>query len=258
MGDLVTLTALEGSVGVVRIDRPPANAINQQVSLELLEVVREAAARFGAVVVWGGPKLFAAGADIKQMADFGPEEIRPVVSALGEAVDALEALPIVSIAAITGYALGGGLEIALACDLRYAAEDAMMGQPEIKIGVIPGAGGTQRLTRLLGPGRARDLVLTGRHVATSEAVSIGLVDRVMPAGDVFETAVRDARAFAEGPREALASAKRAIGSALRWPFQDGLREEREAFVRLFGSADQREGMRAFLEKRDPRFSTDER
>ena len=254
----MTLTALEGSVGVVRIDRPPANAINQQVSLELLEVVREAAARFGAVVVWGGPKLFAAGADIKQMADFGPEEIRPVVSALGEAVDALEALPIVSIAAITGYALGGGLEIALACDLRYAAEDAMMGQPEIKIGVIPGAGGTQRLTRLLGPGRARDLVLTGRHVATSEAVSIGLVDRVMPAGDVFETAVRDARAFAEGPREALASAKRAIGSALRWPFQDGLREEREAFVRLFGSADQREGMRAFLEKRDPRFSTDER
>jgi enoyl-CoA hydratase/carnithine racemase len=252
MGEFVSLTEEHG-VGVIRLDRPPANALSHQVGIELQEVVRAAGERCRALVVWGGPKLFAAGADIKEMAGFGPEDIRPVVTALGEALAALEALPIVSIAAITGFALGGGMELALACDLRYAAEDARLGQPEIRIGVIPGAGGTQRLTRLAGPGRTRDLVFSGRQVEAQEAFGMGLVERVLPAEEVFDQALTDARAFAQGPRAALAAAKGAIRSALDRPLEAGLRDEREAFVRLFGTPDQREGMRAFLEKRDPRF-----
>jgi enoyl-CoA hydratase/carnithine racemase len=254
MGEFVSLTE-ELGVGVIRLDRPPANALSHQVGIELQEVVRDAGDRCRALVVWGGPKLFAAGADIKEMAGFGQGEIRPVVSALGEALEALEALPIVSIAAITGFALGGGMELALACDLRYAAEDARLGQPEIRIGVIPGAGGTQRLTRLVGPGRTRDLVFSGRQVEAHEAYGMGLVERVLPAEEVFDRALADARVFAQGPREALAAAKGAIRAALDRPFEAGLRDEREAFVRLFGTPDQREGMRAFLEKRDPRFGS---
>ena len=253
MGEFVTLEVQDG-VGVIRLDRPPANAINQQVGLELMDVVDEAAGRCGAPVVWGGARLFAAGADVKEMADFGPDDIRPVVGDLGNALDALESLPFVSIAAIHGYALGGGLELALACDLRYAAEDAKLGQPEIRLGVMPGAGGTQRLTRLVGPGKARDLVYTGRQAGAAEALAMGLVEHVFSPDDVFDRALRDARAFARGPREALESAKRAIRSALGPPLEDGLREEREAFIRLFGTPDQKEGMRAFLEKREPRFS----
>ena len=123
--------------------------------------------------IWGGPKIFAAGADIKAMAEFDPEQIRPVVAALGDALDQLEAMPKISIAAINGYALGGGFELALAADLRYLADDGKVGQPEIRLGVIPGAGGTQRLTHLVGPGRARDLVYTGRQVVADEALATG-------------------------------------------------------------------------------------
>ena len=136
------------------LDRPPANAIELQLGEELLEAIREAEAErgdVGAIVVWGGPKIFAAGADIKAMAAWGPEEVRPSVDALGDACDLLEAIRNVSIAAVNGYALGGGLELALACDLRYLADDAKVGQPEIKLGVIPGAGGTQRLRTWSGP-----------------------------------------------------------------------------------------------------------
>jgi enoyl-CoA hydratase/carnithine racemase len=252
MGELVSFTEDRG-VGVIRLDHPPANALSHQVGIELGAAVRQAAHGCGSIVVWGGPKLFAAGADIKEMAGFGPDEIRPVVTELGEAFDELEALPIVSIAAITGYALGGGLELALACDLRYAAEDARLGQPEIRLGVIPGAGGTQRLTRLVGAGRTRDLVYTGRQVEAPEALAMGLVERVLPTEEVFDRAIEDARALAEGPREALAAAKDVIRAASGVAPEAGLRREREAFVALFGTADQREGMRAFLEKRPPAF-----
>jgi enoyl-CoA hydratase/carnithine racemase len=252
MWEFVSLTVEDG-VGVIRLDRPPANALNHRVGIELLEVVHDAGDRCSALVVWGGPKLFAAGADIKEMAGFGPDEIRPVVTDLGKALAGLEALPAVSIAAVTGYALGGGLELALACDLRYAAEDARLGQPEIGLGVIPGAGGTQRLARLVGPGRTRDLVYTGRQVEAPEALGMGLVERLVPSGQVFDRALEDARAFAAGPRDALAAAKGAIHAAFDQPLEAGLREEREAFIRLFGTPDQREGMSAFLQKRDPRF-----
>jgi enoyl-CoA hydratase/carnithine racemase len=254
MGEFVRLEVDDG-VAVVRLDRPPANAIDLQVGRELGSAFGEASGRddVGAVVVWGGPKLFAAGADIKAMAELGPDEIQPVVAALGDALDLLEVMPKVSIAAINGFALGGGFELALAADLRYLAEDGAVGQPEIRLGVIPGAGGTQRLTHLVGPGRARDLVFTGRRVDADEAFRLGLVERVEPPEDVFTRAVEDARAFARGPRAALAAAKAAIGVALTTPGSEGLARERELFRGLFGTSDQREGMRAFLEKRDPRF-----
>ena len=256
MGAFVRLDVGD-AVGVIRIDRPPANAIDLQVGVELQDAIREANERVdvGALVLWGGPKLFAAGADIKAMAGFGADEERPSVEALGAACDLLEAIPKISIAAVTGYALGGGLELALACDLRYLAEDAKVGQPEIRIGVIPGAGGTQRLTRLIGPGATRRLVYTGHQLDAAGAHDLGIAEIVRSSAAVFEAAVEDARRLARGPREALAAAKRAIGAASRGD-PEGFFLERELFLGLFGTADQREGMRAFLDKRAPRFGAD--
>jgi enoyl-CoA hydratase/carnithine racemase len=254
MGDYVTLTVDDG-VGLIRLDRPPANAIDLQLATELRQAIHEAGSRdqIGAIVVWGGPTIFAAGADIKAMAAWSPEEVRPSVEALGAACDLLESLPKISIAAINGYALGGGLELALGCDLRYAAADASLGQPETRLGVIPGAGGTQRLTELLGPGRTRLLAYTGQQVGAEEAFRIGLVERVESGRELYDLAVDDARAFARGPREALAAAKASIRAAVLTPGPEGIAEERRRFLALFGTADQREGMTAFLEKRAPRF-----
>jgi enoyl-CoA hydratase len=246
----------KGAVALITLNRPKAlNALNAQLARELGQALHAADEdpAIGCIVLTGSEKAFAAGADIKEMADFGPEQIAPVVEALGDAFDRLEAMPKISIAAINGFALGGGLELALAADLRYLAEDGKVGQPEIRLGVIPGAGGTQRLTDLVGPGRARELVYSGRVVGATEASALGLTELVVPAADVFERAMTDARTFAEGPREALAAAKAAIRASLLTPGPAGLAAEREAFVQLFGTADQREGMRAFLEKREPRF-----
>lgn len=254
MPELVHLDVDDG-VGIVRLDRPPANAISLQLSIDLLDALEEAGSRddVGALVLWGGPKLFAAGADIKEMVDLGPEEIRDQVTKLGDACDLLEATPKISIAAITGFALGGGFELSLACDLRYAAADAKVGQPEVRLGVIPGAGGTQRMTWLAGAGVSRDLSYTGRQVDAEEAKALKLVERVLPADQVFETAVQDARAFASGPRRALAAAKEAINAAVRTPGPASISREKELFIALFGGDDQREGMRAFIEKRSPGF-----
>ena len=254
MPELVHLDVDEG-VGIVRLDRPPANAISLQLSKELLSALEEAGSRedVGALVLWGGPKLFAAGADIKEMVDQSPDEIRAQVTKLGDACDLLEAMPKVSIAAITGFALGGGFELSLACDLRYAADDAKVGQPEVRLGVIPGAGGTQRMTWLAGVGVSRDLAYTGRQVDAEEAKALKLVERVLLADQVFESAVQDARAFARGPRRALAAAKEAIQAGVRSPGPAGIAREKELFSALFGTHDQREGMRAFIEKRSPEF-----
>ncbi|HEX5901924.1 MAG TPA: enoyl-CoA hydratase-related protein [Actinomycetota bacterium] len=253
MGEFVRVETDE-AVATIRLDRPPANALARQVSEELAEAARQVAAddAVRAVVVWGGQKIFAAGADIKAMVEFGPEDVEPDVSPIGAACLALEAVPKVTIAAINGFALGGGCELALACDLRYAADDGQLGQPEILLGIIPGAGGTQRLPRLVGLAKARDLVFSGRRVKADEALEIGLVDRVLPAEDVYTAAAEDARRFAAGPTRAYAAAKRAL-AASGGDLASGLAAERAAFVELFATHDQEEGMRAFLEKREPRF-----
>jgi len=253
MGEFVR-TETDDGVATIRIDRPPANALGRAVSLELSEAAGAVADddAIGAVVVWGGETIFAAGADIKAMVGYGPDEIASDVGALEQACRDLEAIPKITIAAINGFALGGGLEVALACDFRYAAQDAQLGLPEIKLGIIPGSGGTQRLPRVVGLARARDLIYTGRRLPAGEALDIGLVDRVAPAADVYGLATYEARSFAQGPSLAYAAAKRALAAADR-PLAEGLAVEREAFVPLFATRDQEEGMRAFLEKREPRF-----
>ncbi|HYJ59888.1 MAG TPA: enoyl-CoA hydratase-related protein [Actinomycetota bacterium] len=257
MAEFVT-TEVRDAVACITLTRPPANAFDLTLSRELGEAVRAAAEDdgVGAIVITGGRRLFAAGADLTGLASATPAEAKPQVDALGGVCDLLEAVPTVSVAAINGYALGGGLEVALACDLRVAAEDAQLGQPEIKLGVIPGAGGTQRLVPLIGLGRAKDLVYTGRPVDAAEALRIGLVDRVVAPDDVLDAALALARTFAAGPRDALAAAKRALRASVEAPGAEGIAEERALFLQLFATADQAEGMAAFLEKRPPVFGAD--
>jgi enoyl-CoA hydratase/carnithine racemase len=253
MGEFVRIER-DDAVATIRIDRAPANALSNAVSEELGEAARsldeDDAVR--AVVVWGGERIFAAGADVKAMLTFGPPEIRADVAALQRACGDIEAMAKPVIAAVNGYALGGGLEVALSCDVRIAGEGARLGLPEIGLGIIPGAGGTQRLPRTVGLPRARDLILSGRHVGASEALEIGLVDDVVADGDVHATALERARAFAHGPTRAYAAAKRALLAA-GGDLEPGLGVEREAFVELFATRDQEEGMRAFLDKREPTF-----
>ena len=253
MGEFVRTESDDG-VATIRIDRPPANALARPVSLELSEAAGAVADddAIGAVVVWGGETIFAAGADIKAMVEYGPDEIASDVGALEQACRDLEAIPKITIAAINGFALGGGLEVALACDFRYAAQDAQLGLPEIKLGIIPGSGGTQRLPRLIGLGRARELIFTGRRIPANEALDIGLVDGVSPAGMRTRWPVTEPTFSPPDPLNAYAAAKRALAAADR-PLAEGLAVEREAFVPLFATRDQEEGMRAFLEKREPRF-----
>jgi enoyl-CoA hydratase len=253
MGEFVRIER-SGAVATIRLDRPPANALAREVSVELSAAAKEVTADDGvrAVVVWGGERIFAAGADIKAMVDFGSEEAASDVGALEQACRDVEAIPAITIAAINGYALGGGCELALSCDFRFAAEDARIGLPEVRLGIIPGSGGTQRLPRVVGLPKARDLVYTGRHVDAAEALAIGLVDRVAEGMGVHPLAVEHATAYAEGPTLAYAAAKRALAASDR-PLEQGLAVEREAFVALFATRDQEEGMRAFLDKREPRF-----
>jgi cyclohexa-1,5-dienecarbonyl-CoA hydratase len=245
----------DGAVASIRLDRPPANALSEAVSLELWDAARDVEDDDGvrAVVVWGGERIFAAGADVKAMAEFGPREIESSVGALEGALRHLEAVPKPVVAAVNGYALGGGCELALACDFRYAAADARLGLPEIRLGVIPGAGGTQRLPKLVGLARARDLIFSGRHVGADEALEIGLIDAVAAPERVYGEAIARARAFADGPSLAYRAAKVALLAAGDRRQEDGLEVEREMFRELFATQDQKEGMRAFLDKRDPRF-----
>jgi enoyl-CoA hydratase/carnithine racemase len=254
MGELVTLQVQDG-VSTIRLDRPPMNAIDRRVTSELREAAAEAGERddVGAVVVWGGEKVFAAGADVKMMAGLTPAQVKPVIASMQDVFNAMEEIPKVVVAAINGYALGGGCELAMCADFRFAAVDARLGQPEILLGIIPGAGGTQRLPRLVGPSRAKELVYSGRQVDADEALRIGLVDAVFQAGEVYAEAVAAARRYARGPSEALRAAKAAIDWGSRTDLRTGLVLEREAFAALFASPDQREGIRAFLEKRQPTF-----
>ena len=253
MGELVRLEVEDG-VGTIRLDRPPMNAINEDLTADLLEAAREAGARddVGAVVLYGGEKVFAAGADVKMMADMGPTEVRPMIAGLQEVFNAVEDIPKVTIAAVTGYALGGGCELTMCADLRFAAQDAKVGQPEILLGIIPGAGGTQRMPRLIGPARAKDLIFSGRQVDADEALRIGLVDRVSE--DPYADAAEVAKGYAAGPRAALRAAKVSINWGGRVDLRTGVAIEREAFCDLFTTADQKEGMAAFVEKRKAAFT----
>ena len=242
----VTVQRAESGVAVVRLNRPKMNALSRALLAQLRDAVDGLAADLpGAVVVWGGERIFAAGADIAEFG--GPDEAREIAAAFHGALDALAALPRATVAAVAGYALGGGCELALACDLRVAAETAKFGQPEILLGIIPGGGGTQRLARLVGASRAKDMILTGRQVAADEALRIGLVDRVVPAESLLAAALDLAGSLAAGAVAAHALAKRAIDEGLDGPLAAGLARERELFVEVFRTEDAGIGVRSFVE-----------
>jgi enoyl-CoA hydratase/carnithine racemase len=247
MSDLVRTEKRDDGVAVVRIDRPPLNALSRALLDELSAAARQLAAdsEVKAVVVVGGAKAFAAGADISEFG--GQADARDVAKRFRAAFDGIAAIPHPVIAAINGVALGGGLELALACDLRIAADNARVGQPEILLGIIPGAGATQRLPRLVGPARAKELIWSGRQVKAEEALVIGLVDRVVPAAELEDAALAWAGSFASGPAVALGLAKRAIDAGLDLPLEQGLDLEADAFVDVFGTEDATTGVRSFLE-----------
>jgi enoyl-CoA hydratase/carnithine racemase len=248
VGELVHLEVDDG-VGTIRLDRPPMNAISGQLRDELHAAAREAGERadIRAVVLYGGPRVFAAGADIKEMAALGYAQMLTYGRSLQETLVTVARLPKPVIAAVTGYALGGGLELALCADFRVLGDNAKVGQPEILLGVIPGAGGTQRLPRLIGPARAKDLVFSGRQVRAEEALAIGLADRVVPPDDVYAEAVTLARRYVTGPAVALRLAKQAIDDGLGLDLDAGLRLETALFAGLFATEDRAVGMGSFLE-----------
>ena len=248
MGDFVTLEVAEG-VGTIRLHRPPMNVLNRQMQREFAQAAREADedAAVRAVIVYGGPKVFAAGADVKEMADWSSRDAAAALPEMHADFDAVAGIGKPTIAAIAGYALGGGLELALCCDLRVAGDNAKVGLPEILLGIIPGAGGTQRLTRLVGPAREKALFLTGRFLGAQEAAGFGIIDRVVTPDEVYTEALRLAGRLAKGAPVAQAAAKRAIEAAVDLDLAAGLAVEREAFGALFATEDQKIGMASFIE-----------
>jgi enoyl-CoA hydratase/carnithine racemase len=248
MSEFVRLEVADG-VGTIRLDRPKMNALNAQVQEEIRASAHEAAERedVKAVVVYGGEKVFAAGADVKEMALMGYTDMVQRSGKLQSAFSAVARIPKPVVAAVTGYALGGGCELALCADVRFAAEDAVLGQPEVLLGIIPGAGGTQRLTRLVGPSRAKDLIFSGRFVKADEALAIGLVDRVVPADQVYDEALTWARQFSGAATYAVRAAKEAIDRGLEVDLETGLEIERQQFAALFATEDRGIGMSSFVE-----------
>ncbi len=248
MGELVRVES-DQAIATIRLARPPMNALNGQLQAELADAAAQVS-RDGdvrAVIVYGGEKVFAAGADIKEMAQASYADMLIISRRLQDALAAVARIGKPVVAAITGYALGGGLELALCADFRVAGASAKLGQPEIQLGVIPGAGGTQRLPRLVGPARAKDIVFTGRFVDAAEALAIGLVDLVVPDAEVYQAATSLVARYARGPALALRAAKRAIDDGLDTDLDTGLEIERLHFAGLFTTQDQRTGMRSFME-----------
>ncbi len=248
MGEFVRVEVADG-IGTIRLDRPKMNALNAQVQAEIaaaaVQVSGDDAIR--AVILYGGERVFAAGADIKEMAPLGYADMAGRTASLQAAFNVVAAIPKPVVAAITGYALGGGLELALCADFRVLGESARVGQPEILLGVIPGAGGTQRLPRLIGPAKAKDLIFTGRHADAAEALAIGLADKVVPDADVYEAARELVARYATGPALALRAAKQAVDKGLEVDLATGLEIERLHFASLFATEDQKTGMRSFME-----------
>lgn len=248
VGEFVRLEVSDG-VGTIRLDRPKMNAIDSQVQAELTEVAREADARddVAAVVVYGGERVFAAGADVKEMAVMSHGEMVKRAHLLQAFTRDIASIGKPTVSAITGFALGGGCELAMATDIRFAADNAKLGQPEILLGIIPGAGGTQRLARLVGPAKAKNLIYTGRFITAQEALEIGLVDEVHPADEVYSKAVEWAAQFVGGPALALRAAKSAVDRGIEVDLQTGLEIERVEFAGLFATADRTAGMDSFVE-----------
>lgn len=248
MGEFVRLEVAD-AVATLRLDRPKMNALDSAMQEEIRAAAGEAAERddVRAVVLYGGERAFAAGADIKEMNAMSYTDMVARSGALQSSFSAVAQIPKPVVAAVTGYALGGGLELALCADTRVLADDAKVGQPEIQLGIIPGAGGTQRLARLVGPSRAKDIIFTGRFVDADEALALGLADAVVPAADVYDTAHAWATQFADGPALALRAAKEAIDHGLDADLGTGLEIERLQFAALFGTDDRSAGMASFVE-----------
>ncbi len=247
----------DGAVGTVTVNRPQAlNALNPATVDELLrccDEIRQDRAVRCLIVTGGGEKAFVAGADIAAMVAMSPMQGREFSRHGQRLMLALEELPIPVIAAVNGFALGGGLELALACDLIIASQSAKFGQPEINLGIIPGFGGTQRLARRVGVGAARLMIYSGEMIGADEALRLGLVNRVVPAGDLMPEVQKLAATLAGKAPIALQEAKAAINAGSEIDLQDGCRYESEAFAVTFGSEDRTEGMHAFLDKRRPAF-----
>jgi enoyl-CoA hydratase len=248
------LTETKGAVGIIRLNRPEAlNALNAKLIGEVNKAMNafEKDKAIGCMVITGSEKAFAAGADIKEMAG---KRYPDILSA--DFIEPWEKIgqrrkPV--IAAVAGFALGGGCELAMMCDFIIAADTAKFGQPEIRLGVIPGSGGTQRLTRFVGKAKAMDLCLTGRMMDAAEAERCGLVSRVVPADKLMEEAMKAAEAIAGFSRPSVQLAKEAVNRAFETTMQEGILFERRVFQSLFATADQKEGMKAFVEKRKPAF-----
>lgn len=242
-------------VRLVTLNRPKAlNALNSKLVSELNAALLQANtdSSVGAIVVTGSEKAFAAGADIKEMANktFAEAFGKDFIESWSDQLRVKKPI----IAAVNGYALGGGCEVAMMADIIYAGEKATFGQPEIKLGVIPGAGGSQRLTHAIGKSRAMELILTGRNFSANEALEWGLVSKVLPPGELVDAAVKTAATIAGYSPLAVKAAKEAVNEAFELPLQTGLKYERKLFHGLFGSKDQKEGMAAFAEKRKPEFT----
>ena len=248
MGEFVRVET-GGGVATIRIDRPKMNAINVQLLDELTEAANAVAADpdVRAVVVWGGPRIFAAGADIGRFTGLDPAGARLLSRHFNDAFLAVENMPQITVSAVNGYALGGGMELAMATDFRVAAEDAVLGQPEILLGLIPGGGGTQRLPRLVGVTRAKEIIYTGRNVHPDEALAIGLVSAVHPPEETYDAAVELAAGYAAGPA-ALRMAKQAVMDGLALSLADAVACETEQFGDCFGTDDAAIGVASFLEQ----------
>jgi enoyl-CoA hydratase/carnithine racemase len=249
MGEFVRLEVEDG-IGTIRLDRPKMNALNAQVQEEIRAVALEATERADvkAVIVYGGERVFAAGADIKEMATMSYTDMVDRSGPLQTSITAVARIPKPVIAAITGYALGGGCELALACDFRVVADDAKLGQPEILLGIIPGGGGTQRLARLVGPAKAKEIIFSGRFLDAKEALDIGLADKVVPAADVYTAAKEWASSYVGAATYALRAAKEAVDRGLEVDLETGLEIERMAFAALFATKDREIGMTSFVEQ----------
>lgn len=241
-------TDTEPGVATIRLDRPKVNALNAEVIGGIHDACTELSARddIRAVVVWGGPRVFAAGADITEFVGLDIDATRDLSHRINEAFLALEQLPQITIAAVNGYALGGGCELAISTDFRLAADNAVFGQPEILLGIIPGGGGTQRLARLVGVTRAKELIYSGRNVNADEALAIGLVSAIHPADELFDAAVSLAGKYAAGPI-ALQLAKQAIMDGLHLPISDGVMIEADLFAQSMVTEDGITGVQSFIE-----------